>query len=362
MNAAASVIRRLQNHGDPPCCRFFSAADKVSANNLPIGKYLMKKPACGRFIFVATTLLLGIPAAYAQSNVTISGYLDVGVYRDTSHTWNVGPIQRSNIAFSGSEDLGNGLSAIFMLSTRFDTGTGALESANKPFWHGESTVGLKGNFGTIKFGRRLDAVNSQDWQFDPWYNFDRVASPAWDTWHYNFPSDPRGNNGTPEYGRLNNGIFYDSPSFGGFALHLSGSPEKSEGDTRRPLGTALTYKGGNLAAMAAHSRNSAGNTDNLVGAKVTVSSVALMAAYNVSKAGASKAKALTTGIEYTIGATTLKGGWGQVDVDGVKQVKVLGGGAFYALSKRTTVYGEIAHKKFPTDSANTYGLGIAHSF
>jgi predicted porin len=322
----------------------------------------MNKPARGRFALASAALVLALPAAHAQSNVTISGYLDVGVYKDTNHTWNVGPIQRSNVAFSGSEDLGNGLSAIFRLSTRFDTGTGALESANKPFWHDEAIVGLKGSFGTIKFGRRLDAVNSQDWHFDPWYNFDRVASPAWDTWHYNYPSDPRANNGTPDFGRLNNGIFYDSPSFGGFELHVSGSPEKVDGDVRRPLGTALTYKAETLSALAAHSRNSAGNTDNLVGAKVQVSSLAVMAAYNVSKAGASKAKALTTGVEYALGATTLKGGWGRVDVDGVKAVKVLGGGVFYALSKRTTVYGELAHKKFVSDSANTYGVGGAHAF
>lgn len=322
----------------------------------------MKTNMRGSLLLASAALVLGVPAAQAQSEVKISGFLDVGVYRDTSHVWNVGPIQRSFVAFSGAEDLGDGLSAIFRLSTRFDTGTGALESATKPFWHDESTVGLKGRFGTVKFGRRLDAINSLDWQFDPWYNFNRVASPAWDTWHYNFSSDPRGNSGTPEYGRLNNGIFYDSPTFGGFALHLSGSPEKAVGDVRRPLGTALTYNSENLAAIGAHSRNSAGDTDNFVGAKVSVSSVAVMAAYNVSKAGASKAKALTAGVQYTLGAATFKGGWGQVDVDGVKAVKVLGGGAYYALSKRTTVYGDVARKKFVSDSASTYGVGITHTF
>ncbi|WP_043458875.1 porin [Azohydromonas australica] len=322
----------------------------------------MKNVVSAKYAIPAAVLMLSLSSVHAQSSVNISGYLDVGVYRDTNRTWNVGPIQRSYISFSGSEDLGNGLAAIFRLSSRFDTGTGALESSTKPFWHDESTIGLKGSFGTIKFGRRLDAVNSVDWQFDPWYNFDRVASPAWDTWHYNFPSDPRANNGTPDYGRLNNGIFYDSPTFGGFALHLSGSPEKVDGDVRRPIGAALTYNQGSVAAMAAHSRNSAGNTDNQFGAKYKFGSLAVMAAYNVSKAGESKAKALTAGVEYSLGATTFKGGYGQVDVDGVKAVKVYGGGAFYALSKRTTVYSEIAHKKFVADSANTYGVGITHSF
>ncbi|WP_066342025.1 porin [Azohydromonas lata] len=327
----------------------------------------MKTTACKQLLCACAATLLALPGAQAQSNVTISGTVDIGLYRD-SHTrvTNVGPISRSYLTFSGTEDLGNGMTALFVLTTRFEPDTGTLENTNKPFFHGESTVGLKGSFGTIKLGRRLDAVNNLDWQFDPWYNFDRVASPAWDTWHYNFPSDPRGNGTSAapsaDYGRLNNGIFYDSPTFNGFAVHFSGSPEKVDGDKNRALGTALTYNGGNFSALGAHSKNSAGHTDNLIGAKVSFSPVTVMAVYNVSKTDTSKAKAFTAGVEYSLGATTLKGGYGQVDVDGVKQVKIVSGGAFYSLSKRTTVYGEIAHRKRPDDAFNTYGVGISHSF
>ena len=122
---------------------------------------------------------LGASAVSAQSSVKVSGYLDIGVYRDTNKVWNVGSIQRSNIAFSGVEDLGNGYAATFKLSHRFNPDTGANESADKPFWHGESTVGLKGGFGSIQFGRRLTALGQEDYDFDPWWYFNRVASPAW---------------------------------------------------------------------------------------------------------------------------------------------------------------------------------------
>lgn len=195
--------------------------------------------------FIASgALILGLVAApaHAQSSVSISGSIDIGIYRDTNKVWNVGPIQRSNIAFSGQEDLGNGLAATFNLSQRFDPDTGALEGTpNKPLFHGESTIGLKGDFGSLKLGRRLDAMYNNDWDFDPWYYFDRVASPAWDLWHYNFPSDPKDNNGTPDYGRLNNGIFYDSPVFGGVSIHLSGSPETPTGDKNKPYTAAVKY-------------------------------------------------------------------------------------------------------------------------
>ena len=154
-------------------------------------------------------------------------------------------------------------------------------------------MGLKGAFGRVQLGRRLDVTNSLDWQFDPFYNFNRVASAAWDTWHYNYPSDPRADGGNAEYGRLNNGIYYDSPTINGFAWHVSGSPEGTTGDKRKALANGVTYNGEHFVAMGVHSRNSAGNLDNFLGAKVMYDNWAVMGAYNVSKAGSSTAKATT---------------------------------------------------------------------
>ena len=312
---------------------------------------------------MAIHCLLASAGAAAQSNVSISGMIDIGIYRDTSSKTNVGSIQRSNIAFSGSEDLGGGLKATFKLSHRFDPDTGLPEgSPNKPFWHGESTVGLKGAFGALRLGRALDAIYANDWNYDPWWNFNRVASPAWDLWHYNYPSDPRANNGSPDYGRLNNGIFYDSPNLGGLALHLSTSPEKRPGDRRRPAAGSLTFEQGPVAAMLGYGKNSGGQVDKFGALRWTLSDLALMGAYNVSDDGASRAKTATLGAQYTLGAFTLNAGWGQVDVDDVKAERVTAGGVVYALSKRTSVYADVASKRFPGDTKTVYGAGIAHSF
>lgn len=325
-------------------------------------RYLSVSPRIAVLLLPA----LSVPAL-AQSSINIGGMVDVGIYRDAGKTWNVGNIQRSNLAFTGKEDLGGGLSAFFTLSTRFEMDTGTLEDAatkSKPFWHGESSVGLKGAFGSIKAGRALDALYANDWNFDPWYYFDRIASPAWDLWHYNFPSDPKANGGKAEYGRIDNGLFYDSPVLAGFSLHVSGSPEKRDGDTRRPLGAALKYANGPVMAMVSREKNSAGASDTFLGLKASLGALALMGVYDVSKTpdGTSKAKAATLGVQYTLGHWTLNGGWGQVDVDGVKAEKMVGTGVVYALSKRTSVYADLAHKKFVSDSVNVYGVGVAHSF
>jgi predicted porin len=318
-----------------------------------------------KFLAHCVLLSLGLAAGavHAQSSISISGMLDIGVYRDTNKDTKLGEIQRSNIAFSGTEDLGGGLAATFRLSHRFQLSNGAQESADKPFWHGESTVGLKGAFGSVQFGRRLDAIYNNDWAFDPWFNFDRVASPAWDLWHYNFPSDPTGNSGTAEYGRLNNGIFYDSPSFGGAALHLSGSvATQAAGSTNKPLAASITYDSAAVNAMLGHGKNSAGNTDNFIGLKGNLRALSVMGVYDVTKAGTSKAKSATLGVNYAFDQLTLRGGWGQVDLDGTKAEKMLGLGALYNLSKRTSTYVDFAHKTFPTTSANTYGIGLTHNF
>ena len=145
-----------------------------------------------RLLAAVGIMQIGVPAA-AQSNVTISGSLDIGVFRDTAGVKNVGTIQRSHLQFAGSEDLGDGLAATFRLRHRLDLDTGTPEgNGSKPFWHGESTVGLRGGFGALRLGRALDAIQSQDWAFDPWENYDRIASPAWDLWHWNYSADPVG--------------------------------------------------------------------------------------------------------------------------------------------------------------------------
>ena len=250
-------------------------------------------------IALAAPLLLLAQAAAAQSTLNISGYLDIGVYRDTAGTWNLGSIARSNIAFTGSEDLGGGLAATFALNHRFEPDTGRTEQVGKPFWHGESTVGLEGGLGSIRFGRALTAMNAQDWRFDPWSNFDRVASPAWDLWHYKYPSDPYGNSGLPEYGRLNNGIFYDSPEVDGFSVHLSTAPrqdvppEHAADPLYQPWGVSLNYSANGIWAMLARERNVRGDSDTFVGLRGDIGDLALMGVWDQSESGPSTATALS---------------------------------------------------------------------
>lgn len=312
---------------------------------------------------------LGLGAAQAEGNFKISGLIDLGVYRGFDKTSNIGTIRRSNIAFTGNEDLGGGLVATFNLSHRLEADTGSTEGAgSKPFWHGESTVGLKGRYGHLRLGRALDVVYANDWAFDPWYNFDRIASPAWNNWHWNYATDRTANNGSAEYGRLSNGVFYDSPAISGFSLHYSGAFEHSSGagaGQGNNNGLALKYGQGPVAALLAVSKNSSGDTVQFVGGKYSSGDWELMGAYDRSvyqAATDSVAKVVTLGASYTIGLGHLKAGFGHRDVDGATS-KFFGLGADYNLSKRTMLYVSLGQQR-PDGAASrsAYGAGISHSF
>ena len=315
---------------------------------------------------VLGTLAASMPA-WAQSSVSINGLLDAGVYRGFDGVNQLGTIQRSNVAISGFEDLGGGLKAVFRLSTRLELDKGETEGAGvKPFWHDESTVGLQGSWGTVRVGRALTAMWAQDWKFDPWANFNRIASPAWYQWHALTPSDPFGNNGTAEYGRINNGIFYDSPQIAGFTLRLSASPERQTalGATGRPYSVVVEYDRQAVAAMAALERNSLGDKNAFLAGKYRFGSAALMLAHDFSRnaGNASESRATTLGGTYQMGATTLKAGFGhqRLNQDTHRFVSV---GADYALSKRTTLYASLGNKRdAQVESRTAFGVGMSHAF
>lgn len=320
------------------------------------------------FAGAVLSALSGLAPARAQSSLAIHGMVDLGILRGFDGVAQVGTIQRSNVAIAGVEDLGNGVQAVLRLSTRVEIDTGVSEGPGlKPFWHDESTVGLRGLWGTVRAGRAMTAMWANDWKFDPWANFNRIASPAWQHWHYLTPSDPFANNGTAEYGRLNNGIFYDSPAVGGVTVRLSGSPERQSalGGTRRPLSAVLEYGKDAVAAMAAFERNSIGDRNTFVAGKYTVGAAAVMAAWDDSRQLATGGRSLSTTVSATYRvapAIVLKGGVSRQRLNGDAN-RFAGAGADFALSRRTTLYASAGRQWDASWSPHaSFGLGMAHVY
>jgi predicted porin len=123
-----------------------------------------------------TLWLLGIlsplvTAAHAQSSVTLYGLIDEGfeaVSNATTTGSNVGGRQyrldgtfglnSSRWGLHGTEDLGGGLKAVFVLENGFELNNGRLAQGGAEFGR-QAFLGLESNrFGTITLGRQYDSV------------------------------------------------------------------------------------------------------------------------------------------------------------------------------------------------------------
>ena len=112
-----------------------------------------------RSALVCAKLCLFAGAAAAQSNVTLYGLVDVVVSRGTGSLTSLnsmgnpggGGLMGSRFGVRGSEDLGDGLKANFLMEHGFTPDTGA--QATPLFWNRQVYVGLSGRFGEFQAGR-----------------------------------------------------------------------------------------------------------------------------------------------------------------------------------------------------------------
>jgi predicted porin len=174
-------------------------------------------------------------AAQAQSNVTIYGRLNVTAERQDldGNTQTVLSNNASRIGFKGTEDIGNGLKAGFVLESGFDATTGAADSR---FWGRESTVNLSSNaYGTVRLGN-LTASEAYFATADyvSMHNHDTgSSSDAFYALGFNLAT-----------GRLTNGVAYTSPVINGFRGDVQVGLNDGEGDRRIAL--AANYDAGPL--------------------------------------------------------------------------------------------------------------------
>lgn len=118
-----------------------------------------------RILVAAVLGSIGV-AAHAQGSVTLYGLIDAGVsyVNNSSSTvtghsnsltkYDDGVAQGSRWGLKGSEDLGNGLKAIFTLENGFNSGNGTLSQNNREFGR-QAFVGLtQAGTGSVTFGRQ----------------------------------------------------------------------------------------------------------------------------------------------------------------------------------------------------------------
>ena len=193
-------------------------------------------------------------SAHAQTNVTIYGLVDAGLVSErggsagtvTKVTSGIG--SQSRLGFKGTEDLGNGLSAIFQLETGYKIDDGSLDSANTIF-NRQAYVGLKSkDAGTLTLGR----------QYTMLYNaMSQVADPFGAGYAGSIKNlfAAKGANT-----RASNAIVYSTPSFDGFSVDALYSLGEQAGSTTagRQFGLGANYANGPLNARLVYNNK---NTD-----------------------------------------------------------------------------------------------------
>jgi predicted porin len=328
---------------------------------------LMKKSP-----IVAVLLLSGVLAssAWAEDGIQFSGTLDLAAYKGFDGKRLVGSISRSNVALSGEKSLSQGLTLTGKLNSRIwlhnpTTHENLVNEDPKYLGTAEATAGLKGDWGHVRFGRALTALWQNDWAYDAWYNYDSIASPAWQTWHGNSPADPNASQQGASFARLNDGVFYSSPSLGGFSVDASYGMKQKTGDTHHSQSVALKFKQEKFGAMLAHEKTPAGNAVSFVGANVKLGSVDLLAAYDRERlADGTENRSQTVSARYNNGAWTYMAGLGvQRDYGNAQFV---GAGVKYAYNQSVAIYGSYGHKASgfwgSTKSSDAYGIGVSYSF
>ena len=101
-------------------------------------------------------------AAFAQSSVTLYGVVDASLESvkgdDTVTRVSSDNLASSRFGLKGTEDLGNGLKANFVLESNMKMDTGANGGGSTRFFDRAAWVGVAGGFGELRLGRQDTSI------------------------------------------------------------------------------------------------------------------------------------------------------------------------------------------------------------
>jgi predicted porin len=347
--------------------------------------------------------------AQAQTAVQIYGNIDVGLNKTSDQTLAIGKRAANTLGFKGTEDLGNGLKALFQIEMRYDPDTGTTENNGRPLFQGQSRVGLQGDFGMVRLGRGLTPFQEIVGSFEPWHGLPTAAGFYTDISVAGFNSAPLdvpgtalgGNSGSANSNRISNAIFYNSPVTNGFQVNASWATKEANGGkltgvgagasypvgaqaSANPFSIAGTYNNGPAAAMLAYERNAVeSKVWSLAGSFSLTPELKLMGTYSRQNQEHTNTfqptiKGAELGLTYAMGPGKMLAGFGLKKQDDTTRLHDLitrqySLGYEYSLSKRTYLYVDASRKtnvfKFAADGTvngasnrNIYDIGLNHSF
>lgn len=292
-------------------------------------------------IVAAATLGMFGASAHAQSSVTLYGLIDAGVTyankvaTSTGHgklvKYGDGVASGSRWGIRGTEDLGGGLKALFVLESGFSSGDGTLGQGGALFGR-QAFVGLsKNGVGSLTFGRQ-----------------------------YSFSTDYIGGNYT---------MGSQTPA-GNYAYHINDLDQL----TSSRINNAVKFQSANFAGLTFGAMYGFSNSTQFAGAPATSSGgTTTQGASSAYSFGANYAQgpfgigAAYTNIRFPGGATPAFGvSIANVNTLGLRDLETFGIGARYAIAA-ALVWANWTHTKFEPLSGeasklNNYEIGGRYAF
>jgi predicted porin len=361
-------------------------------------------------MMIGAALAGGMTAAAAD--VSVFGHIDTSVdYTDTNNPPGASTDGKDtnlncttcSIGFKGSEDLGNGLKAIFSIDFQYDTterqgntskieltpssplgsylgltttttlGTVATDNAitDRDQW-----LGLSGGFGKVRIGTISTGYKSHGAMLDPLYRTSlQGREHGLQTKRFHSGA------GEESQGRATNTFRWDSPSWNGVNVvaHYTLDNDEGDGEDDNPYGIGASYENGGILVFADYitsdgSTSTGNDVDSWkLGGKYTMNNFAVMGQYEAwSNNSADNTQWMVSG-SYTLGSNLLYAGYGNatnenqsgVEVDDIDAWTIAG---VHSMSKNTSVYLGYNNQD---DGNNTSGksidrdqfsLGMKHKF
>ena len=308
------------------------------------------------------------PAA-AQSNTTVYGLINIGVVYSKSDVaptrWGVDPggWWGSRLGFRGSEDLGNGMSVLYQLENGFSPDTGTAGQSGRIFGH-QSWVGLKGDFGTVRFGRT-------------WTPSYCLLTDVIDPFEDGMSGAAESFFGRNIYAvidiRTQNAIFY-AKQVGGLKGEVSYAFGETAGNTsaNRQISGAFTYTVGRLKVAYGYQNNNDANGTGaaklrFVGGNYDFGVAKLHFGLDRQQTDAAglapvDASDLLVGLTIPAGGGRILASYNRLNDRSARNVDTAqyALGYTYALSKRTALFTSISH--IDPNHANRADWGIRHIF
>ena len=282
------------------------------------------------------------------------------------------------IGVRGSEDLGNGLTAMFQL----EYGTNPSEAGT--FGGRDQWVGLRGDFGTVRFGSISTNYKQSGSALDPFW---RTSLDSRDAGRMSQLHSGNGDNGQ---GRATNTVRYDSPSFNGAKIVANYTLDNGSGvEDNDAFGIGLHYSEGPIFASVDYITNDNGGDDDAwkLGGKYTMDDFAFYGSYerggllfaslngvdtnndgvlDAIHTGNSSARLWHLGASFSMGDTMFYGAYGKGDRKtgaASDQHDSWTIAVNHSFSKRTSVYAGYEEMDRDTmDTRELFTVGMVHNF